>query len=95
MMQKYIALYGWGFIETWVDMRRYHYTDLDPVSGQQVYREFTPPTGTDLYSRNSGKWIYRLRPRYNSEYLYNVDELNRVGAFALDYITKEHYFSKP
>ncbi len=30
MMQKYIALYGWGCLETWVDMRRYHYTDLDP-----------------------------------------------------------------
>ncbi len=95
MMQKYIAMYGWGLIETWVDMRRYHYTDLDPVTGQQVYRDFAPPTGLDLYSRNNGKLIYRLRPRYNSEYLYNVDELNRVGAFALDYITKEHYFSKP
>jgi hypothetical protein len=41
------------------------------------------------------KWIYRVRPRYNSEYLYNVDELNRLGAFAPDYITKECWFSKP
>ena len=95
MMQKYVAMYGWGLIETWVDIRRYHYTDLDPVTGQQVYRDLAPPIGTDLYSRNSGKWIYRLRPRYNSEYLYNIDELNRVGAFALDYITKEHWFSQP
>lgn len=30
MMQKYIALYIHGTFETWVDMRRYHYTDLDP-----------------------------------------------------------------
>jgi hypothetical protein len=95
MMQKYVAMYGWGVVETWVDMRRYHYTDLDPVTGFQVYREFAPPTGTDLYSRNNGKWIYRHRPRYNSEYLYNVDELNRLGAFATDYITKECWFSKP
>lgn len=95
MMQKYVAMYGYGVVETWVDMRRYHYTDLDPVTGQQVYREFAPPTGTDLYTRNNGKWIYRHRPRYNSEYLYNVDELNRLGAFATDYITKECWFSKP
>ncbi len=95
MLQKYIATYAWGICETWVDMRRFHYTDLDPETGKQVYRDFNPPTGTDLYSRNSGKWIYRHRPRYNSEYLYNVAELNRVGAFALDYITKECWFSIP
>jgi hypothetical protein len=95
MLQKYIAMYAWGVVETWVDLRRYHYTDLDPVTGQQVYRDFVPPSGTDLYSRNGGKLIYRHRPRYNSEYLYNVAELNRLGAFAPDYITKEHWFSKP
>lgn len=99
MMQKYIAMYGWGVVETWVDIRRYHYTD-DPTGvtaaspNLQVYAEFAPPTGTDLYTRNNGKWIYRHRPRYNSEYLYNIDELNRLGAFATDYITKEHWFSK-
>ncbi len=95
MMQKYISMYAWGVVETWTDMRRYHYTDLDPVTGQQVYREFAPPTGTDLYSTNFGKWIYRVRPRYNSEYLYNIAELNRLGAFAPDYITKELWYSKP
>jgi hypothetical protein len=94
MLQKYIAMYAWGVVETWVDMRRYHYTDLDPSTGFQVYRDFVPPSGTDLYSRNAGKLIYRHRPRYNSEYLYNVAELNRLGAFAPDYITKEHWFSK-
>ena len=76
-------------------MRRFHYTDLDPLTGQQVYRDFAPPTGIDLYTNNLGKLIYRHRPRYNSEYLYNVDELNRLGAFSQDYITKECWFSKP
>jgi hypothetical protein len=101
MLQKYIAMYAWGVVETWVDMRRYHYTDLDPVTGFQVYRDFAPPNTTstngvnDLYPNNNGKLIYRHRPRYNSEYLYNVDELNRLGAFAQDYITKEHWFSIP
>jgi hypothetical protein len=93
MLQKYIALYGWGGVETWVDMRRYHYTDLDPVTGQQVYAGFTPPSGINLWPNNFGKLIYRLRPRYNSEYLYNINELNRLGAFAPDYITKECWFS--
>lgn len=101
MLQKYIAMYAWGIVETWVDMRRYHYTDIDPMTGQQVYREFAPPNTTttsginDLYPNNYGKLIYRHRPRYNSEYLYNIEELNRVGAFAPDYITKEHWFSMP
>ena len=49
MLQKYIAMYGWGSIETWVDMRRYHYTDKEEVTGLQVYRDFTPPTGSDLF----------------------------------------------
>ena len=94
MMQKYIALYGWGGVETWVDMRRYHYTDIDPITGQQVYREFAPPTGLDLWPNNNGKWIYRQRPRFNSEYLYNIAELDRLGARTNDYITKECWFSK-
>ncbi len=95
MLQKYITMYGWGVIETWVDLRRFHYTDLDPVSGQQVYRDFAPPSGTDLFPDNFGKLVNRARPRFNSEYLYNVAELNRLGAFALDYHTKECWFSKP
>lgn len=95
MLQKYIAMYGWGLIETWTDMRRFHYTDLDPVTGQQVYRDFAPPTGTDLYPNNKGVWAYRCRPRYNSEFLYNIAALDAVGGRALDYHTKEQWFSKP
>jgi hypothetical protein len=95
LMQKYIAMYIWGAVETWVDMRRFHYTDPDPETGFQVYRDFVLPAPTDIYSGNLGKPIYRERPRYNSEYLYNQAELNRLGAFANDYITKEMWFSKP
>jgi Starch-binding associating with outer membrane len=95
MLQKYIALYIHGTFETWTDMRRFHYTDLDPATGQQVYRDFTPPTGSDLYLNNGGKLIYRLRPRFNSEYVWNLNELNRIGASALNYHTKEQWFSLP
>ncbi|MEQ1676023.1 MAG: SusD/RagB family nutrient-binding outer membrane lipoprotein [Chitinophagaceae bacterium] len=94
MLQKYIALYIHGVFETWVDMRRYHYTDLDENTGQQVYRDFVPPTGTDLFPDNVTKLVYRVRPRYNSEYVWNLNELNRIGAGALDYHTKKCWFSE-
>lgn len=93
MLQKYIALWGWGFFETWVDMRRYHYTDLDPATGQQVYRTFTLPA--PLFTDNFNKAVYRSRPRFNSEYVWNVDELRRIGALNADYHTYECWFSQP
>lgn len=96
MLQKYIALYGYNALETWNDMKRFHYTDLDPATPtQQVYADFVPPTGIDLFANNNSKLVYRCRPRYNSEYLYNVSELTRIGAIALDYHTVEQWSSKP
>ncbi len=99
MLQKYIALYGWGTHQTWIDMRKYHYTDIDAVTGKQVYADFTPPPTSPINYRvttNNGKLVYRCRPRYNSEYLYNVPELTRIGAYQnLDYITYECWFSMP
>ncbi len=81
--------------ETWVDMRRYHYTDPDPVATtQQVYAGFTPPTASELYVNNNQKLVYRARPRYNSEYLYNIPELERIGALALDYHTLPTWFAQ-
>lgn len=95
MLQKYIALYGFGCIEVWMDMRRFHYTDTDPATGNQVYAGFTPPSGVDLYTNNNGKLVYRARPRYNSEYLYNVEALKLIGGLDLDYHTKEMWITKP
>ena len=96
MLQKYIALWGWGFFETWVDMRRYHYTDLEDnaVTGTptQVYLDFAIPT--TLAPENLGKPVYRVRPRYNSEYIWNRDELLRIGALNGDYHTYEPWFSQ-
>ena len=92
MLQKYIALWGHGTEETWVDMRRYHYTDKD-ASGAQVYTGFTLPSATDLFPDNGGKMAYRMRPRFNSEYVWNINELNRIGATTLEYHTKEMWFS--
>jgi hypothetical protein len=85
MSQKYIAEWAWGHNELWMDMRRYHYTDLDPVSGVEVFRGFSPPAS--LYSLNSGKVVQRIRPRYNSEYVWNIPSLQTIGGLADDYHT--------
>ncbi|MBL0201114.1 MAG: SusD/RagB family nutrient-binding outer membrane lipoprotein [Chitinophagaceae bacterium] len=95
MLQKYIALYGWGVQQTWTDMRKYHYTDIDPATGNQVYASFTPPSGVNLISTNNGNLVYRCRPRYNSEYLYNIPELTRLGALNSDYNTYKPWFAIP
>jgi hypothetical protein len=93
MSQKYIALYGWGHNEIWMDMRRYHYTDIDPASGRQVYPGFTPPT--TLYADNGGKLVQRIRPRFNSEYVWNIPALDVIGGLALDYHTKPMWITLP
>ena len=93
MSQKYIALWGWGHNEIWMDMRRYHYTDTDPASGKQVYPGFTPPA--TLYPDNGGKVVQRIRPRYNSEYVWNVPALDAIGGLALDYHTKPLWITQP
>jgi hypothetical protein len=93
MTQKYIAQFGWGHNELWMDMRRYHYTDLDPTTGAQIYPGFTPPT--NLYPDNNGKVVQRIRPRYNSEYVWNVPGLTAIGGLALDYHTKPLWITLP
>jgi len=93
MSQKYIAQWAWGHNELWMDMRRYHYTDPDPVSGTQVFRGYAPPTA--LYSDNSGKIVQRIRPRYNSEYVWNLPALRAIGGDALDYHTKSLWITEP
>ncbi len=97
MLQKYISMYAWGVQNVWADMRRYHYTDIDPETGAQVYAGFTPPSGTYLHATNAGKLVYRCRPRYNSEYLYNIPALTAIGAYPIgnSYHTLETWFSKP
>ena len=91
--QKFIAQWAWGHDELWMDMRRYHYTDIDPVSGTQVFRGFTPPS--NLYPDNSGKLVQRIRPRFNSEYVWNRASLDVIGGLATDYHTKPLWITQP
>ncbi|MFN8347984.1 MAG: SusD/RagB family nutrient-binding outer membrane lipoprotein [Spirosomataceae bacterium] len=88
MLQKYIALYGIGAMETWVDMRRHRYSS-------EVYTGFTLPSGTRLFPDNNGKPAYRMRPRYNSEYVWNRVSLDAIGGNNPDYHTYEIWFMKP
>ena len=82
-------------METWADLRRFHYLDFEPGTTRQVYTDFAPPALAELFANNNQKYIYRVRPRYNSEFLYNIDALTLIGALALDFHTKEQWFSQP
>jgi hypothetical protein len=93
MVQKYIAQWAWGHNELWMDMRRYHYTDIDPATGEQVYPGFAPPR--NLYPDNAGKVVQRIRPRFNSEYVWNRPALDAIGGLATDYHTVPLWITEP
>jgi hypothetical protein len=95
MLQKYIAMFAHGSLETWMDLRRFHYSDLDAQTGAQVYKDFVVPTAGDLYIDNQGLTVQRVRPRFNSEYVWNILELQRIGATGLDYHTKKLWVTEP
>jgi hypothetical protein len=98
MLQKYIADFGWNSIESWCDLRRYHYFDVDPdiiatPPANQVYKGFTI---TVFNSTNLGpKPAYRLRPTNASEYDWNFEALGQIGGLNQDYHTYEMWFSQP
>jgi hypothetical protein len=92
MGQKFIAQWGWAFIESWMDMRRYQYTDTDPVSGTQVFRGYALPTTP--YVDNNGRPAQRIRARYNSDYVWNRAELDKIGGLAPDYHTKPMWITE-
>jgi Starch-binding associating with outer membrane len=92
MAQKYIALWGWGLIETWNDLRRFHY-GADMYKGQPVFSGFKLPT--IFATANLGKPAYRVRPRYNSEYIWNLDALKKIGGDLGSFHTTELWFTKP
>ncbi len=93
MTQKYIAQWAWGHNELWMDMRRYHYFDIDPATGAQVYPGFAAPT--NLWLDNGGLVVQRIRPRYNSEYVWNFAALQVIGADKANYHTKQLWITQP
>jgi hypothetical protein len=95
MQQKFIALWGYNILEAWSDLRRYNYLDADPATGRQVFDGFIPPQGLDLWPENSGKLSYRVRPRFNSEYVWNLANLSVYGGDKVDYHTYKMWFMLP
>jgi len=89
MGQKYIAQWGWAQLEQWTDLRKYHYDAT-------IFRTYRQLEESEFYVRNGGaKYAYRIRPRYNSEYVWNRDELAKWGGLKDDYHTVETWFSLP
>jgi hypothetical protein len=96
MSQKYIAQFGWAMFEQWMDMRRFHYTDTYAGESRQVFPGFAPPT--NLYGDNQGQVVHRLRPRYNSEYVWNREGLaaiQPVSGLEPHYHTVELWITQP
>ncbi|HJU68384.1 MAG TPA: RagB/SusD family nutrient uptake outer membrane protein [Gemmatimonadaceae bacterium] len=93
MVQKYIAQWAWGHNEMWMDMRRYDYTDIDPATGEQIYPGFDIPA--TLYVDNANKPVQRIRPRFNSEYVWNRPALDAIGGLASDYHTVPLWITEP
>ena len=124
MMQKYLALYPWGGIEAWVDLRKYFYdiqytgeypkygngwdkTTLDQKRDEdatKVYKGFyLLPAQVEgrkgsYNADNNGSPCFRIRPRYNSEYMWNktnLDALLPIGGQELDYQCSIMWFCYP
>lgn len=103
MMQKWVALYPWGAMEAWVDLRKYHYdiqytgdypslnngwdesrwiTQKTDDDASKIYKGFYLGAARNIEYRNAtfnllneGAPMYRIRPRYNSEYVWNLEKL--------------------
>lgn len=82
MGQKYIVQWGYGALEQWSDIRKYNY---DPL----VFRQFVQLQASQLEYQ---KYSYRVRPRYNSEFIWNSAELEKWGGLEPDYVTKPVWF---
>jgi hypothetical protein len=96
MSQKYIAQFAWGLFEQWMDLRRFHYTDTYAGEASQVFPGFAPPTNLDV--DNAGLPTYRLRPRYNSEYVWNqqgLSKLEPIPGNAANYQTSQLWIIQP
>ena len=124
MMQKYVALWPWGALEAWTDLRKYHYDidytgeypgmnngwDLNKVDQKwdddatKVYKGFyLAPAQVEgkrgKYNiKNEGSPCYRVRPRYNSEYMWNktaLGGLKPISGLADNYHCSMPWFAYP
>jgi hypothetical protein len=88
MLQKYIAQWGWATLEQWTDMRKYNYNP-------SIFKYYYIPTPTQFYADNKENFAQRVRPRFNSEYVWNRATLEKFGALNPEYHTTKMWFSLP
>ena len=93
MSQKYIAQWAWGHNETLDGHASLSLHGHRPGERQAGLPGFAFPT--NLYPDNGGKPVYRIRPRYNSEYVWNRAGLEAIGGLKLDYHTKPLWIIQP
>jgi hypothetical protein len=94
MQQKFIANWGWNYLEQWCDMRRFHYYDVDPATSLPVFNGFQ--TITVFSAFNGGpNMAYRVWPTNFSEFDWNREALRKIGALNQNYHTLEMWFSQP
>ncbi len=88
MGQKYIAQWGWAGQEQWCDLRKHHYS-------ASVFTQYKQLDAADFAATAAGVglYAYRLRPRFNSEYVWNKPELAVWGALLPTYSYLETWFS--
>jgi len=94
MGQKYIAQWGWAGLEQWCDLRKYHYSAGDVG----VFRQFKLLETAEfaITVGGLGRYAYRFRPRYNSEFVWNLEELQKWSGGNINaYSIIEPWFSLP
>jgi hypothetical protein len=69
--QKFIALYLHP--EAWVDMRRHDWST-------DIYPGLTRPASVNKQAFGEDKWITRIPYNMETEYIYNLPEIERLGA---------------
>jgi hypothetical protein len=90
MGQKYIAQWGWAGQEQWCDLRKWHYR-------ADIFRQYKQldPSEFSATLAGVGMYAYRLRPRFNSEYVWNRSELDKWGGLLPTYSYQQTWFSLP
>ena len=125
MMQRWVALFPWGALEAWTDMRKAMY-DIRYVGdypkgdngwttstidqkfdddATKIYKGFylAPAQvqgrrGSYSSVDNNGSPCFRIRPRYNSEYMWNLDALKKlkpIAGNAVNYHCSIPWFAYP
>ena len=131
MLQKYVALFPWGALETWVDQRKVWYDiaytgdypyygngwaderveqklDDDATKVYKGYYFVSSKVDTRQlsinYRQNNSAPAFRIRGRYNSEYMWNKEALKKLkpipainedGTEVVNYMCSPMWFQFP